>query len=267
MQRIMQATVVMTAGLFFAASASADLLLYEPFDYASGPITGLSGGSGDWTDGWSGSSYAVTASSLTLPNMPFAVSGGHIAGTSTTNRNFTTIDTSVAQTLYMSYLVKRTGFNPTGTSGQWADAHLRGGSTGFVQVMRGTTTSSQTHGIIAQGGTTDVGGDANSENPYFFVIKIVLNNGSPDEMYANVYSDGADIPAGEPVSWQYAITNANVTDNVGKVTFWSGTLSGFAAYFDEYRLATTYGEAVPVPEPAALGLLGAGGLLMLYRRG
>lgn len=266
MQRYVQATLMMAVGLLFAASASADLLLYEPFDYASGPITGLSGGSGTWTDSWSGSAYSVTAGSLTLPNMPFAVTGGHIAGNSTTNRNFTTIDTSVAQTLYMSYLVKRTGFNPSGTSGQWADAHLRGGSTGFVQVMRGTTTSSQAHGILAQGGTSDVGGDANSENPYFFVIKIVLNNGSPDEMYANVYTDGADIPATEPTTWQYAITDADITDNVGKVTFWAGTNSGYTAYFDEYRLATTYGEAVPVPEPAALSLLGVAGLLMLTRR-
>jgi hypothetical protein len=41
--------------------------------------------------------------------------------------------------------------------------------------------------------------------------------------------------------------------------------SGFTGFVDEIRLATTYGEVVPVPEPATIGLMSLG-LLALRRR-
>ncbi len=247
-----QTLICLLAAVVLTTSASAELVIYDGFDYAPGLITGLAGGQGTWTDSWSGTNYLVNAGSLTIPNLPFATIGGHISGTSTTNRNFTTIDTSVAATYYFSYLVSRTNIDPEATSGQWADGHLRGGSTGFIQILRGSNTSSGSYGLLAEGGTTDLADPdvADNENVSFWVIKVNIGAGSNDDaVYANIYTDGNDIPSAEPTAWQLAVTNADLVDDIGKVTFWAGlgAVPGFSAQFDEVRLATTYAEAVPVP--------------------
>ncbi len=244
------AVLAVTASLLSQA-VSADLLLYDGFDYASGPLAGMAGGQGSWKGAWNGE-LKVAADSLTLPNMPFATVGGHIvsaAGGGNSNRNFAAIDVSKPGTYYMSYLVQRNGFDPGKDSGQWADCNLRSGD--FTRVLRGTVTSSQTLGISMQNGTTKLGGDANTTDTFFFVIKIVLNDGSPDQMFASVYRNGADIPRGEPAAWDFKIMDADVVAELSKVTFWAGGADGFSAGFDEFRLATTYAEAVPIPAEAS----------------
>ncbi|MCC6683191.1 MAG: PEP-CTERM sorting domain-containing protein [Phycisphaeraceae bacterium] len=263
-----QTLICLLAATVLSTSVSAELVIYDGFDYAPGVIVGYAGGEGTWTDAWSGTNYSVVAGSLTIPNLPFATVGGHISGTSTTNRNFTTIDTSVAATYYCSWLVSRTNVDPEATSSQWADMNLRGGSTGFVQILRGSNTSSGTYGLLAEGGTTDLADPdvADNENVSFWVLKVNIGAGDNDDtLYANIYTDGAAIPSAEPVNWDLAVTNANLVDDIMKVTFWSGlgAVPGFSAQFDEIRMATTYDEAVPVPASFHPGDANGDGLVNL----
>ncbi len=263
MCRQLKIAVLVTAVIAWANPASAALLAYDGFDYAVGGLGGNAGGSGSWTNAWSGTAFSVEASSLTLPNMPFAVVGGHASGAGTTNRDFAGISATVDGTYYLSYLVQRIGFNPDGTSGQWADLHLR--TSGWYRSVTGTAASGGLQGIQADSQSlSSVGGDGKTEDPYFYVLKIVVDSAGVDQVYGSVYSDGALIPASEPAAWDYEILNANITADMSKLTFWTGTLAGFTGHYDEIRLATTYVEAVPVPEPASLvvGLFGLIGLSM-----
>ncbi len=264
-RRFMFVWLPATVLLLMISPASADLLLYEGFDYTEGSLGGLTGGTGDWTDGWSGTNYNVAAGSLSLPNMPFAVTGGHASGSNNTNRNFTGVSSTVDGTYYLSYLVQRTGFDPNSTSGQWADAHLRTSS--FYRSITGTATSSHKLGVQADNQSlTSIGGDGMTEDPFFFVLKIVVNASGVDQVYGNVYSDGALIPASEPIGWSYEVLDANITADMSKVTLWAGTASGYSAQYDEIRLATTYEEAVPVPEPVSFAIGAVGLLGMSIRR-
>ena len=258
----LKAAVLGTVLMALTQTASADLLVYDGFDYAAGPLQPNAGGEGNWEGGWFSSTYTAESGSLTLPNMPFAVVGGHTSGAGTANRDITEISTASPGTYYLSYLSQRTGFNLAVTSGQWADFYLRDG---FTQVVNGGITSSTNFHLRYVGGDsgTSAGQGANSTSPFFLVYKIVLGDTlGTNSLSMSWYSDGNAIPATEPVAWDLEVTGQSVlAGNFNKLTLWSGTNLGYSAQYDEIRLATTYGEAVPLAAPPIVGDLDSDGFV------
>lgn len=255
--------------LVMAPAASAELLLYEPFDYQAGPLQGQGVSVDGWVGGWWASQYTVSPDSLALPNMPFATAGGHAAGSSTANRDFDEISTASAGTYYLSFLAQRTGFDPASTSGQWLDVHFRDSFT--RQFSAGATSAGDFH-LGDEGGddpATTPAGQALSSDVFLYVVKIVVGDaGESDELYLKVYDDGANVSGVEPTSWTLSNSSANFEGDFNKLTLWAGTRTGYSAHVDEIRLATTWREAVPapIPEPAAMALMGLGSLLALRRQ-
>ena len=230
-----------------AAPVSAELLVYDGFDYSPGPLQTNAGGEGNWEGQWYSPTYIVETGSLTIPNLPFDVVGGHTSGDSTANRDITEISSTVPGTYYVSYLCQRTGYVLEETGGQWADFYLRDG---FTQVVNGGITSRSDFHIRFLGADSDGSGGqlADSSDPFFVVYKIVIGDTpNSNSLSMSWYSNGSNIPINEPAVWGSEITGqGDLAGDFNKFTLWAGTNFGFSAHYDELRIATTYSEAVPV---------------------
>ena len=71
------------------------------------------------------------------------------------------------------------------------------------------------------------------------------------------------------IAAQPALSSANWASNkpsLDQSQFDTLNFSGSKFFVDEIRIATSFGDAVPIPEPMTLALLGLGGLALLRRR-
>ncbi len=258
--------------------AHAQLLAYEPFNYAVGsslagqtPASPGGGFTGAWTVPGgtatmnSGSliasssygGYATSAPSLATTGNSVAVTGG---GPNTANINLASpITATAASPIWYSFLL-----NPTQ---QWSVLTLAASNVSF-----GSFNGTWGIGIIGSSVGQVTGGTATSGTDYLVVLEDQgpTTTGGKDTLSLWVDPNpGATTPSelgvanGTPI-----LTDPNLT--VGTVTQLQ-LATGQSGVFDELRIGTSYADVTPVtltsvPDPATLSLFAIGGLGLIALR-
>ncbi len=247
--------------LAVAGLSSAALIAYEGFDYPMGDLGGKGSAGNGWTGSWNGGgNYKVIANSLDMPNLPFTPTGGAAQGHSTANRNFDAIDFGTDGVYYISFLVKRTGWEANDGSGEWFDVHMRTSSYGRIAAWG--ISSDEKFETTELGATNKVAG-ANTTDVYFLVGKVVIYASQPDEIYLKAYTKNDTIDLSETSNWTVSGSSEDSSDIASKLTLWAGTDGDdgngeYQATVDEIRIGTTWSDVVPVPEPATIMLISMG---------
>lgn len=273
------ATVLLMCAAGPAVQAS--LVVNESFNYSTGNLDGLNGGSG-WNGGWIAGSnttptYAVVAQDI-VPPVGYGTPIGNQAyiDANATNDDAggatpdirrllnSPIDLDATQTLYFSMLVRREdATNGGGTEHNFylrlndAAGVFRAGvghesDEAFRMAFNDATTKD-----ISSTVTMDIGVD------YLLVAKLVTNpGGGTDTFSASLFKSTDSVV--EPTIWDLSLSG----DYTGEmVQFQIGTQRRAGrSYVDEIRIGTEFDDVSAIPEPAALSLLAAAGLLLRPRR-
>lgn len=264
------------------ASAKADLLLYEGFDYTAG--TSLNGKVLDGTWTWEtyndGGGNIITNAGLSFADVGYApdyqVSGlATIAdGTNTWNGgswgnySFSSLNLptppSRPATLYYSFLAKNTSTDNSAWASEWMlqGADRPGGTGGFfITGVYGGGPVDWT--LEAFSVPSDSTGFAIPSNTTFFTVVKVTWDAS-----LNVTASAVVNPsfAAEPDTWDAEVEFQHT--EFGKLLFLLAPQGNRSMVFDELRVATTYQDALPstVPEPGTCVLIGLGAGALLLRR-
>lgn len=257
--------------LSVGAIARADLIVYEPFNYAAGTdLSGLGGGTG-FAPGsiWSGgANYDVGAGSLSRPGL--ASDGNRVTSTAqlsgvtqATRRLGQFLNTG---TFYMSFLAR-----PEGTLGE-------GAFNGFFGLYLDSFFGSPGPDIFvgkpgnaanAPWSLEFVGGGSSRATNYRPVVgqtDLLVTRWNLDADTVTLWVNPA--LGSEPTSFdaQLQVLTVNLTEIGGMTLYSTGAHS-----LDEIRIGTAYADVVPaaVPEPssaALLGLLGIAGAVWRRRR-
>lgn len=256
MKKILMLSVVLAAALAFALPAQAALLWYEGIDYEVGAIAGQGG--------WTADSVGAIASSpgLTIPGV---VSNGVKLKAESGLKSETSVPEAVSHiwTDYGTYYITLM-HNPHGQGNTHAWLHGLDGSDIYIGHHEG-------HAQLYYTGLGDVESTNQDYELYQRFVAIRMINQVGDDRMDMVVTQ--DMSGGEP-DWD---TESSITVTGGDLT---GTTNGelymdFGTtgtgkphpFWDEFRVATTWAEAVGIPEPATCGLLMLGALaLMLVRR-
>lgn len=264
MQRLKQSSVALAIGLgatLAAGTAQADLLVYEGFDYADGSAvagqTGGSGWGGEWVSGWHNPS--IVSPGLTHPtviatgNAAIIVIGGSsrpLLAPISGSAFFSVLlhpEAELEGNGWLGISFKNGGNGlfvgkPGGGNSQWAIEHQGGANNGTTTLTGITPTAGQ---------TTLLAGE-------------LIFNGN--DVTLNLYIDPlASQPANPSATYTYVGLGA--LSQVGlEAGVWpeAGTTNKM---LDEIRIGETWGDVTPIPEPASLGLLAMGGVMLLRRRG
>ena len=262
---------------------AATTIAYEPFNYPPGDITDstattATGFTGNWARfiDASGDYGAVTAGSLSYPNMPTAagkLENGH-------NRLTAQLDTAVAgpfaayrdasgnigldgTTLYLGFLMRVGAGSPGFVAFELfrdgdADANRRLSVDVWTGHTPGGAGNIWVTGWIPPGTVADGDPLIPIDNAtHLYVLKI--NFGAANADTVDVYVD-PDISQGEPVSPTDSISVTDLSfDRILTSNFGSSQL----ITVDEIRFGDSFASAVPEPSAVGLGLVGS---LALRRR-
>jgi len=257
--------ILVTAGLVagMAVTTEAALIAEETFDYAVNPAT-LDGGTG-FSGAWSGNTNAIGTPGWTYPNLPTAGNRFLRDPNSSSNQIHARLfdvgagspaDTAGVvsggkigadgSTVWMSFLARKDTTSPDGRW-PWLSFGTYDGSSARTAVGR----SEQTDYWSVTGSTRHTNHVSTTAPHTFFVAKIDYQAGNDD---VNVWMNW-DLTQGEPDP------NVNAPDFSGssnqsfdRLTLrWGGVNVNAQGMFDEFRLGTTYGDAVggTVIEPPA----------------
>lgn len=250
-------------------------------------LTGFNAGT-NWTGGGLGAAVypAARDAGLTYPGLAsvpghadfFRIPTSTNGGTKTVSRNAVTTDTSAVQ--WASILLNASTAKEFTVGMLWNPDANRVLNVGFDSTGRGRVIGSGVDNISV------VTADPLATNQtHLFLIK--LESGvwtDADFANARLYDRltvwiNPDISNGEAGLPAGMVGQAIVRDTVGggndntlnpfrNLSVLASPLAGESFQLDEFRLATTFAEAVgqPIPEPASLGLLALGALALLSRR-
>ncbi len=283
--------VLALAGILGAAplTSSAELLSYEPFNYAGGArLEGQVGGSG-WSSPWSLSggqtnSPDILAGSLTYtdPNGVSLPTAGGRALVDSTNLTAGAVGDTVAgfrgvngvlsevtgSTIYISFVGQQT----QGTQ-RFINLALFGTALQeIVAIGTGDDFGEQKWGAY-RNGVGGQGGYSNTAatNLSFLVLRLDLNiAGSPNDrfrLYVNPILGAEPGTAAVDVADYDLFSSFSVIDLLRICAGSSNADYGASQMqIDELRLADTYASAAPIPEPSTAMLLGGAlALLPLHR--
>lgn len=286
---------ILVAG--FSPLATAQLYVYEPFDYTPGSdILGQSGGAG-FTSAWAlqagtptSQAFTAVAGSLTAP-AGLTTSGGHAIltgefGTLQAMRSFGNIAGGDGTTTWFSFIGQRQGATggsiagnpyPRGVNVGLFDTEATATQGGTLRPERvGVGNSSNAAldewSIIPEGsGTLRVGSGVSYADLYWAVLRIDHHGDHTvaDDAYLFLNPD----PGAEPLTGSALASVIGVRDysNLDFIRPFVGNLSGASPFgvlvMDEIRIGGDYASmsATVVPEPTAMALFGLGGLALLYR--
>lgn len=245
--------------------AAAAVIVQESFDYAVGPLAGNNGGTG-FSAAWINKGTAATVSSPGLTYGSLSTSGNKALGATSISvaRTFDSTGlTGDGATYWFSYLFAAPDTVSTGTSASglsfFSDVNGSFSQAGGFYLNCDVTSSTNMKLDTRIGGTIGPfvnvpGTNYHSGDPMLIVGRITFSDqanqdslevwldppltgsaptGSPTVSYLNG-NWGAVAPADTAVYW----TKYNAPDRV----------------IDEIRLATSFADIAPVPEPGTLGL-------------
>ncbi|MGE4488270.1 MAG: PEP-CTERM sorting domain-containing protein [Kiritimatiellales bacterium] len=268
-----QTMMIISLFVWSVLTVSADLLVYEGFNY--GDLTNFehntanssaAGGTGLSTSGWrqynatvstaglvetSAGSYAP--SWLDSTNGYMKINGGGAGNTWAFRSLASPIATHVDTTYYFSFVLRNQDSSGISTDG--AKLVFRAGDGSTILYAGFTDTEAL---CLKAGSSSQVNGSTlfDSAAAVTLVGKVTLSASGSDTVSVSAFT-GASGPGSEPVSWdltssaefnwwQIAELGLNVNGGNSEVDF------------DEIRLGTTFDDVLPIPEPATLGLLGIG---------
>jgi hypothetical protein len=244
-----------------AASASATVLAYDPFDQPAGNINGTGSTGGVWqgTGKWTGGG---TVSAGTLTYGPLVTSGNQANYDATANANRAIGATlgGANTDLWFSFLIVANR-NDSGIS-------LFTGAT-EQNFMGNGGGSGQTLGLQSPNINTGI---AQSATTHFYVLHMVTP--AAGNVTTTLYIDPAVSSLGVGAAPAGSLYTNAATPDTTRVPYAFDTVrlgafnSAGTVRFDELRIGTTWADVSPVPEPsAAVGLLlGTGGMLARRRR-
>lgn len=260
--------LVAAATLAFPTIGRATLLVYEPFDYPAGQLSGANGGVG-FATAWSGASgFSVQTGNLQANGFVSPGNEAHYLATNYQNigrRLSGVYDGASGTDLWASYL---TNAASSGAFTSLAIGQLQPGNlhVGILGNTSGTGPPSSTWGMDTFGGA----GQVFSNVPVVYgqtvllVAHIQFLTG-PDriDLFVN------PLPGAPP-----STPSATKTDlDLGQTLQTQGGYIYLAAnignvLYDDIRIGTTYSDVVPVPEPPGmwLALMAVAGLAVLRTR-
>jgi hypothetical protein len=265
-------------------SMPAALLLDEGFDYEAGLLVPANGGTGfssAWANSGSGGTQVVypgLAYSDSLGNSLSVTGGSSVITSSATDgafRDFSAIavPTNTTTTYWLSFIGSTDGA-PFGASGDEASIQLRSGNTNILSIGAfGTSANWRLRASGGVGGTlfSNATGVPSSAMEAFVVIRLDVNTstGGNDAVYFWLNPELDEAPSeGSAIG---SISGSNIWDtfSVDRLRTGlnnSGTAESKELSYDEFRFGTTFTSVAPVPEPAALSLLGLSGFLLVWRQ-
>jgi hypothetical protein len=232
------------------AQAEGAILVLEQFNYTAGGIAGLNGGTG-FTGAFTGTG-SVTAPGLQFPNL---ITVGNKFTTASSNggafRTINPIDTN-SGTIWVSFLE-----STNGTVADYAGLSFFNGGT--EELFLGKPSSTTNYGFDVSG----VAGGANNSaaapalaTASFLLYRISFSSlGETVDFFAN--NSPGTTPTTPTIS--FAVPEGSFLSTFNTIRIQSGNQ---AANFDEVRIGTTYADVSPVPEPASVGVIGAGVLAL-----
>ena len=276
------AVILLAAGLVAALGvrAQAAMIAEETFDYPVNPAA-LNGGIG-FSGAWSGNTNAIAAPGWTYPGLPAAGNRFHRDPNSSSNQEYVRLfDVGAGSladlagvvsggkigadgsTVWMSFLARKDTTSPDGRW-PWLSFGTHDGSSARTAVGR----SEQTDYWTVTGATRHTNQVSTTPPHTFFLAKVDYQAGNDD---VNVWMNW-DLSQGEPDPLvNLPDFSGSSNQALDRLTLrWGGVNVNASGMFDEFRMATTYGEAVgeraqdeDIPEPctlvlAAMGLLGLG---------
>lgn len=232
-----QLAVLAVALLGLSASPlSAAVIVHEGFDYAPGSDLN---GQNWWTQ--SGGGTALVSTGLTYPGL--AVSGGSASPVEVGVQQMPALTSD----FYISILIDKTNAN---------------GYLGIIFNQNWNAPSVAGFGIH----NSDIfASDGSYSSPAYNIGTSPIATNSTILLVAHV-----DDVAHTITAWDYAnpnnvasfnFTNPNAPSTLQLYSSWGGT-----GYIDEITVGTTLADVIPVPEPASLGLLSLGSVVLLRRR-
>jgi hypothetical protein len=142
---------------------------------------------------------------------------------------------------------------------------LRNGSTDVVNLNKARTNDNY------RLGTTNTGISAMNNDVQFFVLRIdhgtAGQNDASVHLFVNPDIASTAPPFTDAVAAHTGLAGGAVNFDAIRFNTPSGGLPSFEQKFrfDEIRVASDYGFASGIPEPSALGVIGAGALLLMRR--
>lgn len=262
-----------------APFATADLLIYEGFDYGTGSVSGdgsglsvgtdsLNGGTG-WGGAWVGQSGDTSYGNITEGSLSY--SDGSVSVETEGNRltlgSFRDasreFDAALGEGTYYFSVLLGIG-NSSGDERTRFRITQDGSQNGLFEVGFGYSGSDSASLVYRTGGDTPVTGAGTGVSGTNFIVgKFDLSAGG-NMSNVSIWLNPTDL-TDELLNTATVSIDPTIGGGAGgvRLTRTSGTESGV---FDEIRFGTTW-EAVAIPEPSSLLLLGlAGAAAMLLRR-
>ena len=282
----MKKTAVFLLAAAACLPASAQLHVYEGFDYAPGVdnLNGSNGGTG-FTSAWLSNTGSPDISAGTMGYIDSfgraLLTGGNKAffdamdpnsiATATGSVSYRDINLAgvTAETLYFSVL----GEQLTGDARATNFAFFAG-ATEAISVGHGTNTPAGgpfTWGAFTGGNGANGGYSTVSVfDPTFLVMRIDLNVGGGVNdrvrLYVNPSLDAEPAVADVDFSDRNAVASFSALTRVRPFSGGSnGTYAAAQSNWDELRIGGTYGDVTPIPEPASVAMLACAGLLLTRR--
>lgn len=278
MKKSFPAILALAVSLLGLASntTSAQLLVYEGFDYTTGqPVNTLNGGTG-WSDAWHPGinnatdfwqTNAGTAGFQNPTNTGALETSGGYAGRSGTGnaqliRTFSVdVDRTTNSDVWFSFLIQDATVDFFGSNDSTTDAKMFGFDARSAITMGGATTLSDD----ATGFST-VSGSSREATLIVGRVDLVASGGTM-EFWFNPELGGAS-----PANADYTSGSLSLTNNLTELTsfgFFSRPSNAADPSFDEFRLGTSFSDVTPIPEPTSGTLIlmaGTLGALLVWRR-